>query len=79
MRDLVKIQPRYIDTKMAACYLSLSHKTLEKYRICGGGPSFAKFGNKIVYKIDDLEKWVAVRTYGSTAEYTLANTSVRWK
>lgn len=43
----------------AANHLALSKRTLENFRIRGGGPRFHKFGRKVVrYHYDDLAAWI---------------------
>ena len=61
-------EPRYLDTKQAAAYLGLSLKTLEKLRVTGRGPRFAKAGRRVIYDRRDLDKWVAARKRGFTGE-----------
>lgn len=70
------ITPRYLPTSGAATYLSKSISYLEKMRGTGDGPLFAKLGGSVVYKIEDLDSWVASRTVKSTSQAdTLPNIS----
>ena len=55
--DLAPLPPRYLRTKEAAAFLSLSARTLEKHRTYGTGPAFRKLGGRVVYSIDDLQAW----------------------
>jgi hypothetical protein len=59
-----------MNTRQAAEYLFLSHKTLEKYRVVGGGPVFRKHGRLVVYEVADLDSWSAERKSRSTSEST---------
>jgi hypothetical protein len=59
---------RYVRTHEAARLLSLSPRTLEKYRCHGTGPVFRKLGGRVVYAIDDLEAWAAQSTCTSTSD-----------
>jgi len=52
----------------AAEFLRLSPRTLEKYRVIGGGPPFRKFGRRVFYAIDDLERWAGRRCCDSTSD-----------
>jgi len=52
----------------AAGFLGLSPKTLEKYRIIGGGPRFYKLGRRVVYKTADLTEWAEARVRTSTCD-----------
>lgn len=51
------IARRFVDTVAAAEYLCMSPRTLEKHRVHGGGPLFRRFGGRIVYAIEDLDRW----------------------
>lgn len=58
----------YLTNDEAALFLKLSPRTLEKQRVRGDGPKFYKFGRRVVYSIEDLEKWAHERVCSSTAE-----------
>ena len=53
-----ELPPRYLRTKEAAQFLSLSARTLEKHRTYGTGPAYHKLGGRVVYAIEDLQAWV---------------------
>jgi predicted DNA-binding transcriptional regulator AlpA len=59
---------RRVRTAQAADYLALSKSTLEKLRLTGGGPRYAKMGRIVTYGISDLAAWAAERTRTSTSE-----------
>ena len=61
-------EPRYLGTKEAAAYLGLSAKTLEKLRVTGEGPPYAKAGRRVIYDRRDLDRWVAKRKRRFTGE-----------
>jgi len=42
---------------VAARFLGLSGRTLEKHRTFGTGPIYRKLGGRIVYALDDLQAW----------------------
>ena len=46
----------------AARFLSLSPRTLERWRTTGGGPRFVKMGRRVAYTIEDLRTWTAAQT-----------------
>ena len=52
----------------AAAQLRLSQRTLERFRVSGGGPTYVKAGRLVRYREQDLEKWIASRVVGSTSE-----------
>ena len=58
---------RFVPTALAAGYLGLSPRTLEKLRVQGGGPTYAKFGRRVVYAVEDLDRWAAERRRESTS------------
>jgi len=61
-----------LTTQAAAAYLGLSKPTLERFRLSGDGPIYAKLtpGPKgsIRYRTDDLDRWVAGRLVRSTSD-----------
>lgn len=59
----------HIDEKRAAIYLGISPRTLQGYRVKGGGPEFVKISHKVVrYKIADLIKWTQNKKRKNTSE-----------
>jgi len=63
--------PALLRVEEAAEYLRVSKNYLDKLRVSGGGPAFVRLGRrKVIYRIEDLNSWVATRVYGSTTEYT---------
>ena len=61
-----------LTTIAAAAYLGLSRPTLERLRVSGDGPPFAKLTagpqGAVLYRTSDLDKWVAGRIMRSTGE-----------
>jgi len=66
--DQVPLPPRFLRTKEAAEFLSLSARTLEKHRTYGTGPAYRKLGGRVVYAVDDLEAWAARGAVTSTSD-----------
>lgn len=60
--------PEYLKTPEAADYTRLSVPTLDRYRIKGNGPKFAKVGKSVIYRRVDLDAWMASRLVRSTSE-----------
>ena len=58
---------QYMGTRELASFLGLSPRTLDRYRVSGGGPKFHKFGNRVRYARADVEAWAAERRYSSTS------------
>lgn len=62
-------------TGEAAAYCRLSKQTLERFRLSGQGPKFAKYGKSggtgaVRYRKEDLDEWIAGRIVRSTSEIT---------
>jgi helix-turn-helix protein len=64
-------QLQYLSNDEAAVILKLSPRTLEKFRVIGGGPRYRKFGRRVVYTAQDLEVWADARTCDSTSDYVV--------
>lgn len=62
------LPPRFLRTKEAAEFLSLSARTLEKHRTYGTGPAYRKLGGRVVYAIDDLAAWADRGAVTSTSD-----------
>ncbi len=60
----------FINTIQAGDYIRLSPRTLEKYRVQGGGPVFFKLGRRVLYKVEDLDRWAEERRQNSTSDRT---------
>lgn len=58
----------YLDTRAAADHLGLSRRTLEQWRVSGGGPPFIKMGAGVRHNAADLQRWVETRTRRSTSD-----------
>ena len=51
--------PVFLSETEAAQYLSLSVKTLRRWRFTRKGPSYAKLNNKLIrYHLPDLDEWM---------------------
>ena len=66
--DLALLPPRFLRTKEAAEFLSLSSRTLEKHRTYGTGPAYRKLGGRVVYAVDDLQAWAERGAVTSTSD-----------
>lgn len=52
----------HLNVQEAAKYLRISKQTLDRYRCHGRGPRYAKLGNCVRYRMDDLDAWVNAST-----------------
>src|SRR4051812_48243382 len=60
---------RRLRTPEAAEYLGVGESTLEKWRCSGKGPVFERAGTRIVvYRVADLDAFLAARRVSSTSE-----------
>lgn len=55
----------YRTSIQAAEYLCLKPKTLRNMRWRGQGPRYRKHGSKVVYHVDELDKWSEERGLGA--------------
>ena len=52
----------------AAAFVRLSPRTLEKFRVLGGGPRYKKLGARVRYSVEDLRTWLQSRTFEMTSD-----------
>jgi predicted DNA-binding transcriptional regulator AlpA len=52
----------------AAKVVGLSESTLAKLRLNGNGPAYCKLGRRVVYRPDDLDRWLQSRTTTDTTD-----------
>ena len=57
-----------LDQKTAAKLLGLSVRTLERHRLAGTGPRYARLGRLIRYRKSDLDDWVQASLRTSTPD-----------
>ena len=60
--------PVLIDEKDAAERLGLSPRTLQAWRVSGGGPVYRKIGRRVAYAVSDLAAFVEAGTRSHTSE-----------
>jgi hypothetical protein len=70
--EIAAMTPEILDTAGAAEYLSLSCPTLERFRLTGNGPKYAKLTSgprgPVRYRRIDLDAWLASRLVRSTSD-----------
>jgi len=60
---------RLLTTRQAADYLNFDRRTLEGWRLRGGGPRFVRISARSVrYRRSDLIRWVRERLRTSTSD-----------
>ncbi len=62
------METTYMTTRDVAAFLGLSPRTLDRYRVSGDGPVFHRFGNRVRYLREHVEKWAAARQMRSTSD-----------
>lgn len=61
------MQTDILNTREAAAYTRLGKPTLERFRLTGEGPRFAKLGGAVRYRRCDLDAWLESRVVTSTS------------
>ena len=57
-----------VNQERAAQLLGLSPRTMESWRLVGGGPVYIKVGRRVRYRRSDLEAWLDARQRTSTSD-----------
>jgi predicted DNA-binding transcriptional regulator AlpA len=60
---------RLLSVSEVAVLTGLSASFLNKLRLSGGGPPFAKLGRRVVYRHAKVVAWVDEQSHRSTSEY----------
>ncbi len=66
-----------LDTAGAAIFLGLGVRTLQNWRVLGGGPVFIRVGRSVRYSMEDLEEYLHRRRFRSTSEADQARCETR--
>jgi hypothetical protein len=65
------VPEQLLSTRDAGAFLRVSPRTLEDWRLRGGGPLFRKLGRRLVrYRRADLEAFLADATRANTGQTT---------
>lgn len=48
--------------------MKISPRTLQHWRVAGGGPAYMKFGHNVRYSRETIEAWMRQRTLRHTAD-----------
>lgn len=59
---------QYANVKGAAKLLGVSESFLNKARLTGEGPPYAKFGHNVRYHVASVLNWAATQTRRSTSD-----------
>jgi Helix-turn-helix domain len=66
--ELTGPPPIFLSAGEAAAFLRVSSVTLGRWRIEGCGPTYRKFGRRVLYERADLIAWAEAQTRVSTSE-----------
>jgi len=66
----------YFTVEQAADRLKLSRETLDRWRRMGRGPLFRDHGRRIVYHIDDIDRWSDAQLRQTARKYAPQSLSV---
>jgi hypothetical protein len=58
----------YIDEDELATRYLIPARTAQRWRSTGQGPSYVRLGRRVIYRVADIERWLAARTYKSLAD-----------
>lgn len=64
----MNLNPAALRPLEAGSYLSLSPQRLARLRLEGRGPVFCRDGRSILYRIEDLDRWLASSRRASTSD-----------
>ena len=65
----------YLSSLQAADLLGIKEQTLRTWRSDGRGPKYIRLGHRrgrVLYRVADVEAWLAEHTFSSTAEEAAA-------
>lgn len=51
-----------VESNVAAPMIGVNAATLKAWRRKGIGPSYVRFGNRVRYRVSDIEAWLAAHT-----------------
>ena len=60
-------RPIAVDEITAATITGISVSSLQKMRVRGDGPHYAKIGNRVRYRLVDLDEFISERIVRSTS------------
>ena len=62
-------QETYMTEQQAGAMLTVSPRSLQRWRTSGHGPKFVKAGRRrVLYRVTDVEAFLLAQTFASTAE-----------
>lgn len=59
---------RWVRTQALAEHADIPERTLEKWRVTGGGPPYAKVRGVVLYDLVAVDQWLTARSRTSTSD-----------
>ena len=73
MSNTLLTSREFLTEKQAAYYLNMSVRTLQSWRLRGGGPVFTRLGARAVrYRRMDIQSWIESGRLSSTSQASAA-------
>jgi predicted DNA-binding transcriptional regulator AlpA len=66
--DTALVAPEFLNEHQASHLLCQSVRTLQKWRVVGGGPVYHKFGRSVRYSRAELTAWIEARRKAHTSQ-----------
>jgi predicted DNA-binding transcriptional regulator AlpA len=62
------VTTKYLDEDAVAALLSVSVRTVQRWRVTGEGPPFIRAGSRrVIYSRTAIEQWASLRTFAHHA------------
>jgi excisionase family DNA binding protein len=58
----------FLPPAQLSALLNISIRTLERWRVEGVGPTYVKAGRRVLYRREDVERWLTEGTRHSTSD-----------
>jgi hypothetical protein len=67
--EALSSQDQVLSVKDAAAFLHLAPSSLNRWRVCGGGPEFIRVGRRILHRRTALDAFLAQHGFRNTSAY----------
>jgi excisionase family DNA binding protein len=64
----LNVPRRILTEEEASKYANFSRRTLQKWRLTGGGPKYLKIGRAVRYRLEDLDAFLTADVRLNTSE-----------
>ena len=59
--ESASVSTKHLNQVQLADRWNISHRTLERWRWIGEGPAYLKIGGRVVYRLEDIERYECER------------------